>query len=213
MTVAPILENHCTPSDDSLLDEMQLGKDEAFNALIRRYHGAMIRIARAQVRSDALAEEAVQEAWIAILKGYRRFERRSSLRTWMFRIVINRARTHAARESRGDWLRELDDPSVDDTRFPEQGRWVIPPRSWTPEQHLLGRETMQVIEAAIEQLPEMQQQVITLRDAYGWDAREVCELHGISDANQRILLHRARARVRRALEEFFSSEEQLCLPM
>ena len=103
--------------------------------------------------------------------------------------------------------------SVDDTRFCEEGSWATPPRPWTPEQQLLGRETMRVIEVAIERLPPMQQQVITLRDAYGWDAQEICELYGISGANQRILLHRARARIRQALEDHFSSEEQPCPSM
>ena len=199
-------------NDDSLLDQIGLGNNDAFNSLIVRYHSAMVSVARAQVRSDALAEEAVQEAWIAILKGHRRFERRSSLKTWMFRIVINRARSCAAREHRGDWLREIDEAAIDEGRFDPAGSWAVPPRPWTPEELMRARELGDVVQLAMAQLPPMQQQVITLRDVHGWTAAEVGALYNISDANQRILLHRARTRVRRALEDLFSSEERSCQP-
>ena len=207
MTALPMADLRPPTADDSLFDQMCLGNDDAFNSLIVRYHSAMVSVARAQVRSDALAEEAVQEAWIAILKGYRRFERRSSLKTWMFRIVINRARTYAARERRGDWLRELDEASIEEGRFHPNGTWAVPPRPWTPEEQMRARELGHVVQTAVAQLPAMQQQVITLRDVYGWTAAEVRNLYNITDANQRILLHRARTRVRRAVEDFFRSEE------
>jgi RNA polymerase sigma-70 factor, ECF subfamily len=200
-------------ADDLLLNEICDGNDDAFTALVERYHAAMVRVARANTNSEALAEEAVQEAWIAILRGYRKFEHRSSLKTWMFRIVINRARTHAENEHRGDWLRELNEPSIDERRFDPSGHWVIPTRSWTPEEHCLAGELRQHIDAVIARLPQMQRQVIALRDIYGWSAEEVCGLYDISDSNQRILLHRARAKVRQALEEILGVEERLCPPV
>ncbi|HEY6842730.1 MAG TPA: RNA polymerase sigma factor [Thermoanaerobaculia bacterium] len=208
MTALPLVS-----TDETLLDRICSGNDDAFNELVERYHPAMIRIARAHVPSAALAEEAAQEAWLAIFKSYRSFQRRSSLKTWMFRIVINRAKTHAAHEYRGEWLRELNEKSIDDARFDAAGDWAIPTQSWTPEETLLGSEVRERIEAAIATLPPLQRQVITLRDVLGWSADEVCDLYRISDANQRILLHRARTKVRQALEEFFVSEVASCPPM
>ncbi|HUJ12572.1 MAG TPA: RNA polymerase sigma factor [Thermoanaerobaculia bacterium] len=211
MTTLPMVASQV--ADETLLDQICGGDDQAFNELVVKYHDAMIRVARAHVRSDALAEEAAQDAWLAILNGCRRFERRSSLKTWMFRIVINRARTHAAHEHRGDWLLELTEASADDVRFHPNGSWAVPPRSWTPEERLLAGEVRQRIDKAIANLPPMQQQVITLRDVCGWSGDEVCDLFAISGANQRILLHRARAKVRQSLEEFMCSEERSCTAM
>ncbi|HKB80590.1 MAG TPA: RNA polymerase sigma factor [Thermoanaerobaculia bacterium] len=206
------------PDDTFLLEELQRGNDTAFDVLVGRYHAAMVRMARLYVADD-LAEEAAQEAWIAILKSCHRFEGRSSVRTWMFRIVINRAMSHAAHEKRGDrflpWRaakREMDDSSVDAPRFfpadhPDAGSWAVPPRIWTPEEHLLATEMLSEIERAITALPFLQRQVITLRDVEGWEARDVCDLYGISESNQRVLLHRGRARVRHALERLLGGEE------
>src|SRR5581483_8578191 len=201
-------------SDESLLDQFCRGSEAAFNALVDRYHAAMIRLAKSYV-SAALAEEAAQEAWIAIFRGCRRFERRSSLRTWMFRVLINRARTHGAREARDHRFiasaldRELEEPSVDAARFhsgdhPLEGSWIVPPRRWTPEEVLLTAEVRDRIEAAIASLPFLQRQVITLRDVEGWSSRDVYDPYGISESNQRVLLHRARARLRQVLENFLS---------
>ncbi len=214
-----------TAPDEFLLDAICQGNDAAFNALVERYHAAMIRVARAYVSSSALAEEAAQEAWIAILKGCRRFAGRSSLRTWMFRILINRAVTHAEHERRGDRFlasacvsAELREPSAETPCFhpadhPLAGSWIVPPRNWTPEEQLLASEVRQEIEEAIAALPFLQRQVITLRDVYGWSAREVCDLFGFSESNQRVLLHRGRAKVRRSLEEFlFGEEASSCRP-
>lgn len=186
-------------SEALLLDRLNDGDTEAFETLFERYQPAMIRIARAQVGSAALAEEAVQEAWIAVLKGHRAFARRSSLKTWLFRIVINRARTLGARERRQKDIQERDRFHPAD--HPLADTWAIPPRNWTPEEHLLTREMRSTIDTAIDELPALQRQVITLRDVYGWTAAEVCELFDINDSNQRILLHRARVHVRQAIED------------
>ncbi len=203
-------------SDETLLDEICGGDDAAFNELVGRYNGAMVRLARTYVPSTALAEEAAQEAWMAILKGCRHFERRSSVKTWMFRILINRAVTHAVRERRDDQMRSAD---VDAPRFhpadhPLAGAWLVPPRTWTPEERVLSNEIRGHVEEAIADLPLAQRQVITLRDVYGWSSHEVCDLYSISESNQRVLLHRARARVRHELEEFSCAKEaSSCRPM
>ncbi len=206
-----------------LLRQVCSGNAPAFDALVSRYHATMIRLARLHV-APALAEEAAQEAWIAILKGCRGFEHRSSFRTWMFRIVTNRAISHAKRESRADRFRAACEETaatdaVDGERFypdghPLAGSWMIPPRSWTPEEQLLEAEVRTKIEETIAGLPDLQRRVITLRDIEQWSAGEICDRCGITESNQRVLLHRARAKVRRALEDFLGTEEpQPCLPM
>lgn len=205
------MELERTRSDETLLGQICTGSEAAFEALVARYHAVMVRIARMHV-SPALAEEAAQEAWIAILKGCRRFEQRSSFRTWMFRVVTNRAISHAERENRGRRLLEPEDEAIDADRFypaghPLAGSWLVPPRPWTPEERLLDSEVRTSIERTVATLPFLQRQVITLRDVEQWSALEVCEFCGITESNQRVLLHRARAKVRRALEELLGSEE------
>lgn len=204
--------------DEVLLQEIRQGNERAFDELVERHHAAMIRLARVYV-SPSLAEEVAQETWIAIIKGLQRFEGRAAFKTWMFRILVNRALSHSWHEGRGQRFlnshmpeRRTDEPVVDPSRFyppdhPLEGQWLVPPRSWTPEERLLGAETRQRIEQAIDGLPLMQRQVITLRDVEGWSAREVCDLYGITEANQRVLLHRARMKIRNTLEQFVSREE------
>lgn len=209
-------------TDEMLLHQVCDGNASAFDALVSRYHATMIRLARLHV-APALAEEAAQEAWIAILKGCRGFRHQSSFRTWMFRIVTNRAISHGMRESRADRFRAACEETAaefaDDDRFypdghPLAGTWMIPPRRWTPEEQLLESEVRAKIEETIAGLPELQRQVVTLRDVEQWSAGEVCDRCEISESNQRVLLHRARAKVRRALEDFLGIEEtHLCLPM
>lgn len=186
--------------------------------LVEQYHKRLQRVAVSYVGSWAVAEEVAQETWLAVLQGIDNFAGRSSLQTWIFRILMNRARTRGAREARSiafaDLARvELDraEPSVDPDMFlpahdPDAGWWAVHPASWEhlPEERLLAAETRAVIDATIAALPETQRTVITLRDVEGWPADEVCQLLELSDANQRVLLHRARARVRRALEQYFS---------
>jgi RNA polymerase sigma-70 factor (ECF subfamily) len=171
------------------------------------------------VRTRAVAEEVVQETWLGVLAGLDRFEGRSSLKTWILRILINRAKSRGAREARCVPFSSLacDDsagPSVDPLRFlaPEHdrwpGHWAVAPRSWAPvpDDRLLARETLEVIRRAISDLPERQREVIVLRDVEGWDADEVCAALRVSDANQRVLLHRARSKVRAELEAYLEPE-------
>jgi RNA polymerase sigma-70 factor (ECF subfamily) len=198
-----------------LIDRLRAGDEAAFAELMRRYGASMLRIAQLYVRSRSVAEEVVQETWLAVFKGIGRFEGRSSLKTWLFRILTNTAKTRAIREGRsipfsalaGD---EEDGPSVDADRFmgPEErfpGHWSAPPSSWgEPEDRLLASETLDVITAEIDKLPPAQALVITMRDVEGFSSEEVCNALDITETNQRVLLHRARSKVRRALEEYLS---------
>jgi RNA polymerase sigma-70 factor, ECF subfamily len=171
----------------------------------------MIRVAMAYVPSRAAAEEAVQETWIAVMRGIGDFEGRSSLKTWIFRILTNVAMRSGARERRSvpfSALAEAEDtgePSVDPARFsPADGHWAVPPVGWpTPEEGLLAGETREVITAAIAELAPAQRTVIALRDVEGWSSEEVSEALEISAGNQRVLLHRARSRVRAAIERYY----------
>jgi RNA polymerase sigma-70 factor, ECF subfamily len=198
----------------ALLDGLKAGDEAVFAALVGRYGGAMLRVARLYVRSRAIAEEVVQDAWIGVLSGSSRFEGRSSLKTWIFRIVTNRAKTRALKEGRSIPFSDLgpDEPSVDPERFrgPEDrypGHWTSHPSSWAgvPEERLLASETLDVVENAIAALPPAQAIVITMRDVEGFDAAEVCDALEISESNQRVLLHRARSKVRRTLEEYLDA--------
>lgn len=206
-------------SDESaLLAALRRGDEAAFVELVGRHQRAMLRVASSYVPSRAVAEEVVQEAWLGVLQGLARFEGRSSLKTWIFRILVNRARTRGEREGRSSPFSDLapadaEGPTVDPDRFlpaghPDAGWWVGHPASWegAPEQRLLAGEARGQIEAAIAALPEAQRTVISLRDVEGWDSAEVCALLGISEGNQRVLLHRARARVRRALAHYLVDE-------
>jgi RNA polymerase sigma-70 factor (ECF subfamily) len=202
----------------ALVELLRAGDEAAFMALVDQLQPSMLRVARMYVSTAAVAEEVVQETWLGVLKGIDSFQGRSSLRTWIFRILANIAKTRGQREGRsvpfatlaGD---DLDAPAVDPHRFdtPEassRGRWSTLPEDWTgiPEDRLLGRETLAVVGKAIEGLPPMQAEVIRLRDALGWTSEEVRNALDLSETNQRVLLHRARAKVRGALEQYFSSE-------
>jgi RNA polymerase sigma-70 factor, ECF subfamily len=204
--------------DMALVERLRAGDEAAFMALIDQLQPSMLRVARMYVSTAAVAEEVVQETWLGVLKGIGSFQGRSSLRTWIFRILANIAKTRGQREGRsvpfatlaGD---DLDAPAVDPHRFdtPEgssRGRWSTLPDDWTgiPEDRLLGRETLEVVGKAIDGLPPMQAEVIRLRDALGWTSEEVRNALDLSETNQRVLLHRARAKVRSALERYFSSE-------
>lgn len=196
------------------LDALRAGDEEAFMALVRRHQAAMVRVAQIYVSRRDIAEEVVQEAWVGALKGLDRFEGRSSLKTWLFRIVANLAKTRAVREGRTipfSALRNPDsvpEPALEPERFrpPHDprlpGHWASKPSEW-PEHRLLERESLAQIEAAIEALPDSQRAVISLRDVEGWSAEEVCNALELSETNQRVLLHRARSKVRGALERYF----------
>ena len=185
-----------------LVARLKAGDESAFSALVDRHHAAMVRLARAYVPTDAVAEEVAQEAWLGVLRGVHRFEGRSSLRTWIFRIVVNQAKTHGARERRLAADESLSEPAVEPERF-TAGAWSEPPRSWADAEHrLLAKETGEMLRAAIDSLPALQRLVINLRDVNGLDPNEVCELLQLTDGNQRVLLHRARSRVRSSLENY-----------
>jgi len=194
-----------------LLARLRDGDERAFEMLVDRHYGTMLAVARGYVKSRAVAEEVVQEAWLGVLKGLDRFEGRSSLRTWIIRIVANIAQTRGAREARSVPLSSLapegEEAPVDPDRFRGRddafpGHWRAYPSDWRalPEHALLGRETLELVMAAVSELPPAQRQVIVLRDISGLSSEEVCEALDISGGNQRVLLHRARSRVRAALE-------------
>jgi RNA polymerase sigma-70 factor (ECF subfamily) len=200
--------------DDQLVDALKRGDESAFASLVDAYSPGLMRMALMFVRDRAVAEEVVQETWLAVLRGIDGFEGRSSLRTWIFRILINTAKTRGQRESRSVPFSAAapgDEASVDPDRFlgPESrwaGGWALAPAEWpTPEEELLSGETREVILAAIEGLPEAQRTVITLRDVEGYPAEEVAAALGITDGNQRVLLHRARSKVRAALESYLGA--------
>ena len=194
--------------DLRLVRRLRAGDESAFMELVERYNGSLVRLARTFVSSQAVAEDVVQEAWIGVLRGIDRFEGRSSLRTWIYRILANTAKTRGAREARSVAFASLGDDAegatVDADRFLVSGGWASFPRTWSdqPETRLLGDETNAVITAAIDSLPPRQAAVIRLRDVDGFSSAEVRELLDISEVNQRVLLHRARAKVRAALEEY-----------
>jgi RNA polymerase sigma-70 factor (ECF subfamily) len=200
------------PNEAGLVAALRAGDEVAFTELTRTYHASLLRVAQIYVSSRAVAEEVVQETWLAVLQGLDRFEGRSSLKTWIFSILANRAKTRAVREGRTIPFSALQpervpEPAVEPERFrsPEDprwpGHWASPPQAW-PEQRLLAGETREKLAEAIESLPANQRAVISLRDVEGWSAEEVCNALEITETNQRVLLHRARSKVRKALEGY-----------
>jgi RNA polymerase sigma-70 factor, ECF subfamily len=198
-------------TDEQLVERLRARDEAAFEELVRRYNASLLRFARQFVPTAALAEDVVAETWLGVLKGIDRFEGRSSLKTWIFRILANTAKTRAQREGRSLPFSALDEgevtfePTVDRNRFLGTGHWATPPRSW-PEERLLGAETRAVIEEAIAGLPPTQRLVVSLRDIEGWSADEVRNALDLSETNQRVLLHRGRAKVRRALEQYLMED-------
>jgi RNA polymerase sigma-70 factor (ECF subfamily) len=192
--------------------------EQAFARLLDLWGPAMLRVARSHVSTDASAEEVVQDAWLAVLRGIDRFEGRSTLRTWVFRIVSNTAKTRGVRERRTVPVSSLrrDDgsgvPTVDPDRFRPAGdeyagHWRSFPNPWpSPEQRAVGAEVGQVVADALAGLPAQQRTAVTLRDVHGFDAAEVCRLLHVSDGNQRVLLHRGRAALRQRLESLFGAD-------
>jgi RNA polymerase sigma-70 factor, ECF subfamily len=196
-----------------LVEALRSRDERAFAELVERHNRTLLRVARLYVRDRSAAEEVVQEAWLGVLEGIDRFEGRSSLRTWIYRILTNRAQSRAQRERRQLPFSALADDHeaavketrfrpTDDPRFPLL--WSVPPRSW-PVERILARETVQQLRAALEHLPAAQQVIVGLRDVEGWTAEEVCEALEITPGNQRVLLHRARSRMRQALEDYFEA--------
>jgi RNA polymerase sigma-70 factor, ECF subfamily len=216
LTLAPV--GAVNVSDGEQLAALRAGDENAFRALVKQHHSTMRRVAMSYVKSLSVADEVVQETWLAVIRGLPRFEERSSLKTWIFRILVNRAQSRAVREERTTPFSGMagDDcdhgPTVDPHRFIDggtfDGYWSVSPSRFSdlPEERLLASETRAVLGQAINELPDRQQQVVRLRDVEGWDAEEVCELLGLSAGNQRVLLHRARAHLRSVLEGHFQEE-------
>jgi len=211
------LASTASPDDLALVLQLRARDESAFMMLVERLQPALIRVARMYVHSQAVAEEVAQETWLGVLQGIDRFEGRSSLRTWIFRICANIAKTRGQREGRstpfatlaGD---DLDAPSLPETLFQgpdgaHPNHWSSLPADWSslPQEQLGGSELRQVIGAAIEALPPLQAQVIRLRDVLGWSSEEARNALDLSETNQRVLLHRARAKVRRAVETYMES--------
>lgn len=188
----------------ALLDRLRAGDEPAFEALVTQHSGALRRVARTFVRTDSAADDVVQETWLGVVRGLGDFEGRSSLRTWIFRILINQARRRALHDARSVPFSTLEDdsrPAIDPSAFDADGHWSsAPPRlEYDPETGLLSAELRAELLRAVDALSQDQRTVITLRDLVGLPATEVCDLLQISDANQRVILHRARTRVRTAL--------------
>ena len=203
-------------TEELLLDRLRSGDEAAFLELVQRYHSSLLSTAGFYVRRRDVAEEVVQETWMSVLRGIRRFEARSSLKTWIFRILVNCAIKRRKREEKlvpfsslAKTETEAAELAVSPDRFhpagdKSQGHWAIPSASWgeDPEERLLAQESMEQLQIATETLPPAQKAVVTLRDVSGWTSQEVCTLLGISESNQRVLLHRARSKIRNALETY-----------
>jgi RNA polymerase sigma-70 factor (ECF subfamily) len=206
-------ERRTSDEDLELVRRLREGDEDAFMRLVERLQPSMLRVARMYVSTQAVAEEVVQDAWIGVLQGIDRFEGRSTLRTWIFRILINIAKTRGQREGRSVPFStlaadDLDQPSVAESWFKPAGdewagHWSTLPNDWRglPEERAVGNELLAAIGTAIEALPPMQAAVIRMRDVLGVPSEEVCNVLDLSETNQRVLLHRARSKVRRALDE------------
>jgi len=197
-----------------LVERLRAGDEAAFGALVARHYGTMLAVAQTYVKDRAVAEEVVQEAWLGVINGLDRFEGRSSLKTWIVSILVNQAKTRGVREARSVPFSSLapegDEPAVDPDRFRGReesyaGHWRVFPGTWgrSAAVAVQDRETLRVVMRAIAELPATQQTVIRMRDVEGYSSEEVCATLDVSEANQRVLLHRARSRVRAALERHF----------
>jgi RNA polymerase sigma-70 factor (ECF subfamily) len=188
-------------ADESLLARLRDGDEQAFTTLVERYHSSMLRLAKSFVPSQAVAEEVVQDTWLAVLRGLGRFEERSSLRTWVFTILVNRARSTGVREARSVPVADPG-PVVDASRFGPSGGWAVPPEHWAEEaeNRVDAVKLSGLLRGGLDALPGRQREVVLLRDVEGLSSAEVCQVLAISEANQRVLLHRGRNRLRQALE-------------
>jgi RNA polymerase sigma-70 factor (ECF subfamily) len=205
-------------SDEQIVAALRAGDEGTFRELFERSYPMMKRVARGYVASDAVAEEIVQDTWMAIVTGIERFEGRSALGTWMFSILTNQAKTHSARERRALPFAsvapaDVEEPAVGSDRFQTDdeawpGHWAAPPRPWQkPERRLLSLEARDQLKEALAQLPERQRLIVVLRDVEGLSAEEVCDLLELSQENQRVLLHRGRSRLRGFLEEYVAAPD------
>ena len=202
----------------ALLEALRNGDEAAFMVLVDRHSSMLLRVAMMYVPSRAVAEEVVQETWLAFIESLDRFEGRSSIKTWLFRILLNIAKKRGVKERRSipfstAWEPDENEPVLepsrfrgDDDRWPHG--WLRSPRDWDtlPERKLLSDETLKQVHDAIAELPPAQREVVTLRDVEGWTSKEVCNVLGLSETNQRVLLHRGRSKVRGALERYLEEE-------
>jgi RNA polymerase sigma-70 factor (ECF subfamily) len=198
-------------SDQQLVAAIRRGDEDAFVDLVTRYNASMVRLARTFVSSKAVAEDVVQETWLAVIQGIDRFEGRSSLKTWLFRILTNRAKTRGERDGRqvpfSSTRRSDGEPAVDPDRFTD-GAWnSLPAAVPASDDVLVSKEFHKLVGAAVTKLPDGQRAVITMRDIEGFSSDEVCSLLNISEGNQRVLLHRARSKVRAAVEGYLGVED------
>jgi len=201
-----------TTDESELIAALRYGDQVAFAELVNKHTPALLRAARTYVPSHAIAEEVVQETWIALVKGVGKFEGRSSLRTWLFAVMANIAKARGVRERRDkEALIAAMGPTVDPSRFhgpddPRAGAWKDPPVAFpdSPEGSVLGRELRAIAQRELDKLPSRQRAVVTLRDLIGVDSAEVCELLDITPANQRVLLHRGRTAIRQTLEDYLT---------
>jgi len=199
-----------SPGDLALVRKLLAGDEAAFTEVVERLHTPLIRFALLFVANREVAEEVVQDTWVAVLNGLPSFQGRSALKSWIFSIVANRAKSRAVRDKRTVTFSELssadpEEPAVDPDRFTANGAWASPPARWdgdTPEKLLLHGEALAVVDTALAGLPPNQRAVVTLRDVDGLDAADVCNVLAISETNQRVLLHRGRSRIRSALEQY-----------
>ena len=187
--------------DGALLERLRAGDEQAFVLLVARHHAAMLRLARTFVSSTAEAEDVVQDTWVGVLRGIGGFAGRSSFKTWLLRILVNRARSTGVRERRSVAIGDVR-PAVERTRFDASGAWMSPPQHWIEdsEDRMLAEALAGRIQATLDELPPRQREVVMLRDVDGLSGKEVCEVLEISEANQRVLLHRGRSHLRQALE-------------
>ena len=209
------------PLDDAaVIRHLRAGDEGVFRQVVDAYSGMLLRLARSYVASQAVAEEVVQDTWLGVIAGLDRFEGRSSLKTWIFRILVNKAKTRSTRERRtipfscAVPVDDDEDGAIDPSRFHPgdhdrwPNHWAAPPSAWpVPEDGLLAAESRRVVAQAIDELPVAQREVIVLRDVGGWSSEEACEALGISAGNQRVLLHRARSKVRAALERYYDAAD------
>jgi RNA polymerase sigma-70 factor (ECF subfamily) len=188
-------------ADATLLARLRDGDEQAFTDLVGRYHSSMLRLALSFVSSQAVAEEVVQDTWLAVLRGLGRFEERSSLRTWLFTILVNRARSTGVREARTVPVADAG-PVVDASRFGPNGAWAVPPEHWVEEaeNRIDAVKLSGLLRGGLDGLPVRQRDVVLLRDVEGMSSAEVCQALAISEGNQRVLLHRGRSKLRQVLE-------------
>lgn len=208
---APGLVTNSSPEDRLLVERLLAGDEATFTALVEQHHGALLRLARVFVPSQAVAEEVVQETWVGVIHGLPKFQGRSTLKTWIFRILTNRAKTRGVREGRSVPFSALGnpdsehEPAVSPDRFQASGMWAAPPHPWesdTPEKLIMQKQAIERLASALEDLPPNQRAVVTLRDVEELESPEVCNILEISETNQRVLLHRGRSKLRRVLEEY-----------